>query len=113
MKSIAIRRPNKSPATLVNLLINEQAPHIANTNSINEVQTQTLHIFNKILTPYSSHFNKINNQVRRKHYHPDQAKNKLRPSSGLPLAKLNMNVYIITVGSATPSISRGWPPMIE
>jgi len=24
-----------------------------------------------------------------------------------------MNVYIRTVGSATPSMSRGWPPMTE
>lgn len=24
-----------------------------------------------------------------------------------------MNVYIITVGSATPRINKGWPPIIE
>ena len=40
-------------------------------------------------------------------YHPDQAKKRSRPSSDLAFAKLNMNVYIITVGSATPSISSG------
>lgn len=50
MKSIAIRSPNNSPATLVNLLMIEQAPHIASTNRINEVQTQTLHMFDYINT---------------------------------------------------------------
>ena len=40
-------------------------------------------------------------------YHPVHARNRFRPKSGLPLAKLNMNVYIITVGSATPSINKG------
>lgn len=43
MKSIAISSPNNSPATRVNLLMMEQAPHIASTNSIKAVQTQTLH----------------------------------------------------------------------
>lgn len=40
-------------------------------------------------------------------YHPLHARNKFRPKSDLSLAKLNMNVYIITVGSATPNINKG------
>ena len=46
-------------------------------------------------------------------YQPVQAKNRFRPRSGLSLAKLNMNVYMSTVGSATPNISRGCPPTME
>ena len=46
-------------------------------------------------------------------YHPVHARKSFEPKSGLLLAKLNMNVYIITVGSATPRINRGWPPSIE
>ena len=46
-------------------------------------------------------------------YQPVQAKNRFRPRSGLSLAKLNMNVYMSTVGSATPRISRGCPPTME
>lgn len=46
-------------------------------------------------------------------YHAVQAKKSFGPSSGLSFAKLYMNVYISTVGSATPRINRGWPPMIE
>lgn len=49
----------------------------------------------------------------REKYHPVQAKKSFDPKSGLFLAKLNMNVYIITVGSATPRINKGWPPMTE
>lgn len=40
-------------------------------------------------------------------YHPVHAKNSFDPKSGLSLAKLNINIYIITVGSATPRISKG------
>jgi hypothetical protein len=40
-------------------------------------------------------------------HHPAHATNRFRPKSGLPLAKLNKNVYIITVGSATPKINKG------
>uniref|UniRef100_M1BIP0 Boron transporter n=1 Tax=Solanum tuberosum TaxID=4113 RepID=M1BIP0_SOLTU len=46
-------------------------------------------------------------------YHAVQAKKSFGPSSGLSFAKLYMNVYISTVGSATPRINRGWPPIIE
>jgi hypothetical protein len=46
-------------------------------------------------------------------YQPVQARNRLRPRSGLSLAKLNMNVYMSTVGSATPRISSGCPPTME
>lgn len=46
-------------------------------------------------------------------HHPAHATNRFRPKSGLPLANVNKNVYIITVGSATPKINKGWPPMIE
>lgn len=42
MKSIAISRPNNSPARRVNLLIMEQAPRIAKRKSKNALQTQTL-----------------------------------------------------------------------
>lgn len=109
MKSIAIRRPNSSPATRVNLLIMEQAPRIARRKSKMAVQTQTLMM-------------KINNEeyeiwwgVEKGNgsYHAVHAKKSFGPSSGLSLAKLYMNVYISTVGSATPRIKRGCPPMIE
>lgn len=46
-------------------------------------------------------------------YHPVQAKKSSCPKSFRSLAKLNINVYINTVGSATPSMSRGCPPTIE
>lgn len=46
-------------------------------------------------------------------HHAVHARKRSRPKSGLCLAKLNMKVYIITVGSATPKISNGWPPTIE
>lgn len=46
-------------------------------------------------------------------YHPVQAKKSSCPKSFRSLAKLNINVYINTVGSATPSISSGCPPTIE
>lgn len=42
-KSIAIRSPNNSPATRVNLLIMEHAPKIASMKSKRAVHTQTLH----------------------------------------------------------------------
>lgn len=48
-----------------------------------------------------------------KGYHPVQAKKSFCPKSLRSFAKLNMKVYINTVGSATPSIRRGCPPMIE
>jgi len=45
---------------------------------------------------------------KQKHiHHPVHARNKSRPNSGLSFAKLNMNVYMMTVGSATPKISKG------
>jgi len=46
-------------------------------------------------------------------YHPVQAKKRLGPKSFRSFAKSNINVYINTVGSATPSMSRGCPPTIE
>lgn len=46
-------------------------------------------------------------------HHPDHARNRSRPKPGMSLTKLNINVYIMTVGSATPNISKGWPPIIE
>lgn len=42
MKSIAMSKPNNSPATRVNLLMMEQAPKIAKKNSKTAVQTHTL-----------------------------------------------------------------------
>jgi len=105
MKSIAISSPNSSPATRVNLLMMEQAPHIAIRNSIKAVQTQTLNIQTVLSTP-DCYFKQIRKKEKRT-YHPDQAKKRLRPSSGLAFAKLNMKVYMMTVGSATPRISSG------
>lgn len=46
-------------------------------------------------------------------YQPAQARKSLAPSCGVFLQKLNKYVYIITVGSATPKINKGWPPNIE
>lgn len=46
-------------------------------------------------------------------YHPLHARKSFGPKSGLSLAKLNMNVYMMTVGSATPRISKGCPPIKE
>lgn len=46
-------------------------------------------------------------------YQPAQAKNNLAPNSGLFVQKLYRMLYMITVGSATPTINRGWPPNIE
>ncbi len=46
-------------------------------------------------------------------YHPVQAKKSFCPKSFLSLTKSNMNVYINTVGSATPRMSRGCPPTTE
>jgi hypothetical protein len=40
-------------------------------------------------------------------YQPAQAKNSLEPNSGLFEQKLYRMVYMITVGSATPKISKG------
>lgn len=50
---------------------------------------------------------------RSKLYHPDHARKSFGPNSALSLAKLNMKVYMRTVGSATPRISKGWPPTRE
>ena len=44
MKSIAISRPNSSPAIRVNLLIMQHAPNIAIIMSKKDVQTQTLKV---------------------------------------------------------------------
>ena len=46
-------------------------------------------------------------------YQAAHAKKSLCPNSFLSLAKLYINVYIRTVGSATPRISNGCPPKIE
>lgn len=67
-----------------------------NTNPTHRFQT----VFNTLITL-------ISKKKKKKTHHPDHAKNRSRPNSGLAFAKLNMNVYIITVGSATPRISSG------
>ena len=59
MKSIAISSPNNSPATRVNLLMMEQAPHIAITNSNKAVQTQTLHIQRVLFSTPDYYFKQI------------------------------------------------------
>lgn len=124
MNSIAISRPNNSPATRVNLLIMEQAPKIDSMSRSNAVQTHTLQdLMMKEVEVVSKQYWKKNlkymytagqktKNCERTH-HPDQAIKRFRPKSALSLAKLNINVYIMTVGSATPNISNGWPPMIE
>lgn len=53
------------------------------------------------------------NDAQLQTYQPVQARKSLGPISLLSFTKLNMKVYIITVGSATPSISNGWPPRME
>lgn len=116
MKSMAIRSPNSSPAIRVNRLMNEQAPSIARKNSRTAVHTQTLHKTSKQaetmpqLYQSETEFSTAMTSVT---YQPVQARNRLRPRSGLSLAKLNMKVYMSTVGSATPRISRGCPPRME
>lgn len=51
MKSIAIRRPNNSPAIRVNLLMMEQAPRMANRNSKRAVHMHTLPIKSHVSLP--------------------------------------------------------------
>lgn len=46
-------------------------------------------------------------------YHPVHGRKSLCPKSSRSFAKLYINVYIRTVGSATPSMRRGCPPRIE
>lgn len=48
-----------------------------------------------------------------RHYHPVQARKSVGPKSFRSFAKLNIKVYIKTVGSATPKIKSGCPPKIE
>lgn len=134
MKSIAISRPNSSPATRVNLLMMEHAPKTASKSSKNAVHTHTLSIQTTKLRCRNSYviqtqlLNMLKCCTHQEHgnlppctqqkakeiaYHPVHARNSFGPKSGLSFANLNMNVYISTVGSATPRISKGWPPTIE
>lgn len=120
MKSIAMSRPNNSPATRVNRLIMEHAPRMASKKSSRAVHTHTLITsktrkgFNIILNSVSTIvYHLIMQHVQNKSYHPVHARNSFCPKSFRSFAKLNMNVYIKTVGSATPSMSKGCPPIIE
>lgn len=121
INSIAISKPNSSPAKRVNLLMMEQAPKIDSKNSKKEVQTQTLQFQTRtcsLMIQIIGNFFGFPVSERKKEkraftHHPVHARNNSRPKSARSLAKLNMNVYISTVGSATPRISKGWPPMIE
>lgn len=115
IKSIAIKRPNNSPATRVNRLIIEQAPKTASKKSKTDVHTQTLHkTFSAFNTKISRFHSLMFNEPKKKDsYHAAQAKNNFCPKSFRSLAKSNMKVYIKTVGSATPSIRSGCPPMTE
>ena len=111
MKSIAISNPNSSPAIRVNLLIIEHAPRIASKNSKKAVHTHTLpkHTLQRSCT-IPKKKNPLPPQLCSKlplAHHPVHAKNNFGPKSALSLTKLNMNVYISTVGSATPRIRRG------
>lgn len=103
-----MRRPNSSPARRVNLLIMEHAPRIAKRKSRKAVQTQTLQ-----KTTTFKHVREIPTKLQKVQYHAVHAKKSLCPTSFLSFAKLYMNVYISTVGSATPSMSNGCPPKIE
>jgi hypothetical protein len=116
MKSIAIRSPNSSPAIRVNRLMNEHAPSIARKNIRTAVHTQTLHTESKQAETFAQLYQsetEFSTTMTSMTYQPLQARNRLRPRSGLSLAKLNMKVYMSTVGSATPRISRGCPPTTE
>lgn len=115
MNSIAIRRPKSSPAKRVNLLMIEQAPKMANRKSKNAVQTHTLRDSDNTKDyvasfDVSAYIHKITCSLA---HHPVHARNMFRPRSARSLTKLNMKVYMSTVGSATPRISRGCPPMME
>lgn len=115
INSIAISRPNNSPATRVNLLIKEHAPRMASKKSKRAVQTHTLKtqsiIESNINIDQSLGIIKVPRMFMR--YHAVQAKKSFCPKSFRSFAKLNMNVYINTVGSATPRIRRGCPPTTE
>lgn len=120
IKSIAIRRPNNSPAIRVNLLIIEQAPRMASKKSKMDVHTHTLYKYyfggrkkSSVSSANWHFFRNFNICKMFRSYHPVQAKKSSCPKSFRSLAKLNINVYINTVGSATPSMSRGCPPTTE
>lgn len=82
----------------------------ANLLSIHRPWKQKCQIF-KLMIPLDTF--KFNMKACFRIYHPDQAKKSFWPKSFRSFAKLNMKVYISTVGSATPSIRRGCPPKIE
>jgi hypothetical protein len=112
IKSIAISRPNSSPVRRVNRLIMEHAPRTASKKSNSAVQTHTLkhYLWKRKLISFCISYKPLKEFER---YHPVQGRNSLCPKSSRSFAKLYMNVYIRTVGSATPSMRRGWPPIIE
>lgn len=105
--------PNSSPAMRVNLLIMEHAPNTANRKSRRDVHTHTLHSKWQTLTNFKQSPSQKFNIAKSSNYQAVQAKYSLCPNSFLSLAKLYINVYIRTVGSATPRMSSGCPPMIE
>lgn len=118
MKRTVINIPKSSPATLVNLVITAEALKIARIKSIQAVQTQTLCQAKKtkldqLVLRKKARRNKQNKLLSGMQYHAAQAKYRCSPRSSCPLANLYKYVYIITVGSATPTISRGCPPSIE
>lgn len=122
MKSMAIKIPNSSPASRVNRLIKVQAPKTANKNNNSPVHKQTLSsmekerqwFFHKFFRLLKDSWKELSYAKRKIWvYHPVHARKRLEPKSVLLLAKLNMKVYIITVGSATPRINKGWPPIME
>lgn len=125
MKSMAIRIPNSSPASRVNRLMKVQAPNTANKNNNSPVHKQTLKKKSSMKNKkdnaplinfwdFKSFWKELSYAKRKTWvYHPVHARKRLEPKSVLLLAKLNMKVYIITVGSATPRINNGCPPIME
>ena len=122
MNRIVINIPNNSPANLVNLFKAAAALNIAMRNNMTAVQMQTLSVdkngkqWNKYRGTIWRNWKTItrsNSYLFIIPYHPAHARNNRSPRFGWFLAKLYRYVYIIIVGSATPTISSGCPPSTE
>jgi hypothetical protein len=112
--------PKSSPDSLVNLLIKEQAPSPARRKSSTADHTHTLSPPQP--RPQLSSTSKKCNVMQPKNassksqqhtYHAAQAKKSSGPSADRALANRNMNVYTKEVGSETPTMRRGCPPITD